>query len=64
MKWEITHSCLSGYSEPFNGFSGGPGDKVLIKFTIFSSKLVSYSLLEIIKLKLERLDDLIKSTTK
>ena len=41
-----------GHCESLSGFSGEPGGKTLGKFTIFSLKLVWYSLLEIIKLQL------------
>ena len=36
--------------EPIGGFSGGPGDKDIKKFTMFGLKLVWYSLLKMIKL--------------
>ena len=41
-----------GHCEPLNGFRDGPRGKAFGKCTIFSFKLVWYSLLEIVKLKL------------
>ena len=53
MNWEIKRNWESGrYCEPLTGFTGGPGDRTLGMFTIFSLKLVWYSLLETKKLKL------------
>ena len=45
-----------GHIESFGGFSGGVGAKSWENLQIFSLKLVQYSLLEIIKLKLSVCD--------
>ena len=53
MNWEIRCNWESrGHCESVSGFSRGPEGKALGIFTIFSFKLVWYSLLEEIKLKL------------
>ena len=52
INWEIKCSWRSESCELLSGIIGGPTGKALEKFAIFSLKLVLYTLLKIIKLKL------------